>query len=759
VVWLVFLSFLGFVVLAIGSALVWLHTQSGIEELGKLVTDQARAAIQGDLKIRGVQVRGFIRICAQNVELRDPDNHKVASADRACISLSPLALVRHQIVLREVELDKPWLEIASIPGTKDTTLSRALAPKKVAGEKEPAQGPSQWVVDVRDIKLRQGSVAIRPAISEPATFALQDLDISGAHALYAQDAAAAKLELAGQLAAPGKAKIAFDLDASIQGPAATGIVSLRSLHAHVGESSLAASGSWDLAKMSGELHLTDIVANPREVDAFLPKREGPKLLLGEVRGSAIVKSDGHTAQVELQLSLPKGKVQARATGTLEKDPRWDLQLYIDKLDPGAATGLAPKGEITARASIHGKGTTHFDEHGVKGTFEGVVHVGPARVERMGEIAADLEASIEGRQGLIKAFTATALGLSVKAHGEAAFDALKMDLFVDAPDLAAVGKAVGVLTRKPSTPIAGALKLNGHLTGSPRRPDANLHLRAPRFRFGPTLAIDGLAVDGGLHGRIETPDGQLTLAAQRLVAGAVDLGAPRVAMDLEWPVAHLRIGAGVQGGALSVVGDATIDDDKDGLRLSNFVVTYPGNELRLARQSNVHFRDEVVVDPLELNGPHGGLRFQARLQEPPGRVDAHLAISRLDLAYLPAFALPKDLGLHGVVDLDAVAQGPRAAPDLEVKLDVARAGAKPAGNLDVDAHVHGKVQKGRLQTEGQVTSGRLLRFDWNGQLPVEGLQHLADATPIQLDAHLASIDVARLAETAKIEKLQAHKAHG
>jgi autotransporter translocation and assembly factor TamB len=759
VLWLVFLSFVGFLVLAIGAALVWLHMQSGAEELGKLVTDQARAAIQGDLHVRGIQVRGFLRICVQDFELRDPDRNKVASADRACISVSPLALLRHQIVLREVELQKPWLEIASIPGTKDTTLSRALAPKKVAGEKEPSQGPFAWVIDVRDLKLRQGSVAMRPALGEPATFALQDLDISGAHALYAKDAAAAKLQLAGQLAAPGKAKVAFDVDASIEGPAATGVVSLRELHAHVGQSGLSASGSWDLAKMSGELHLTDIVASPREVDEFLPKREGPPLLAGEVHGSAIVKSDGHTAQVELQLTLPKGKLQARATATFEKDPRWDLQLYADKIDPAAATGLAPEGEITARISVHGKGTPRFDEHGVRGTFEGVVHVGPAHVERMGEIAADLEASIEGRQGLVKAFTATALGLSVKAHGEAAYDALKMDLFVDAPDLAAVGKAVGALTRKPSTPIAGSLSLNAHLTGSPRRPDANLHVRAPHFRFGPTLAIDGLAVEGRLHGRIDTPDGQLALAAQRLVAGAVNLGAPEVAMDLAWPVAHLRIGAGVQGGALSVAGDATIDDDKDGLRLSNFVVAYPGNELRLARPSNVHFRDEVVVEPIELDGPHGGLRFQARLQEPPGRVDAHVSISRLDLAYLPAFALPKNLGLHGLVDLDAVAQGPRAAPDLEVKLDVAGAGARPAGNLNVDAHAHGKVQKGKLQTEGQVTSGQLLRFDWTGQLPVEGLQHLADATPLQLDAHLASLDIAHLAEVAKVEKLQAHKAHG
>ena len=754
------LALLAFLVLAIGGALVWLHTGNGAEELGKFVANEARNSIAGDLKVKGIQIRGFLHICVDSVELRDPENHKVAAAERACVSVSPLALKAHRIELTEVELTKPWLEIAAIPGTKETTLSRAIAAKKQELQpKEKPDAPFVWVIDVKDLKLRGGSVAMRPALGADATFALNDLDISDAHALYAADAAAAKLKLQGQLAAPGKAPVALDLDASVKGPAATGVATVNTLRVKLGQSSLTASGSWDIAKNAGELHLNDLVVNPKDVETMMPPREGPQLLVGEVRGSAILKSDGKSAQVELHLDLPKGKAQAKATATLEKDPRWDLQLTIDKLDPGAATALAPHGDITARASLHGKGTPQFDKHGVTGEFEGVIHVGPAQVERMGEIQADLSASVKGRQGLVKAFTATALGLKVQAHGEAAFDALKLDLLVDAPDLAAVGKAVGVLTRQKATPIAGSLHLGAHLTGSAQRPDANLHLRAPTFRFGPTLAVSGLAVDGELHGDIQRPDGALTLAAQRIVAGSMDLGAPRVAMNLQWPMAHLRIGAGVQGGNMQINGDATIDEDRDGLLLSNFIVSYPGNQLKLAKQASVHFRDEIVVEPIQLKGDHGSIGFQAKIQQPPGRIDAQAQVSKLDLAFLPSFALPKDLALHGIVDLNAVVRGPRASPDIEVTLDVSGAGARPAGDLAVDAKVHGHVHDSKLKTEGEVTSGRLVRFTWNGEVPVTSFTKLPDSTPLQLDAHLDSVDVARLADAVKLTKLQELKARG
>src|SRR5205085_1477955 len=151
------------------------------------------------------------------------------------------------------------------------------------------------------------------------------------------------------------------------------------------------------------------------------------------------------------------------------------------------------------------------------------------------------------------------------------DALSLDLDVRAPDLAHFGRAVGATLRQPSLPIGGAARLAARVTGSPASPDASLSLRARKFLWGGTISADDLAVNGTLHGPLKRPDGSLRLSAQRLSASAIDLGAPRVDMTLQWPLARLRIDAAVAGGAFQLAGDAKINDDKDGLTLSNFLV--------------------------------------------------------------------------------------------------------------------------------------------------------------------------------------------
>ena len=229
------------------------------------------------------------------------------------------------------------------------------------------------------------------------------------------------------------------------------------------------NGSWDLARQAGELRLRELVLLPRDVAQLTPVREGrppqPAPIAGEVRGQADLRSDGKTAQLEVHLQAGGGRIDAKATGTLEKDPVWDLQLALEAVDPGAVSPLAPKGQVSARVSLHGKGRPRFDEHGIQGDLRGNVHLGPAQLDRVGPIVADFEARLEGRSALIKAFSATALGLQIKAHGTAARDDLALDLDVDAKDLSHVGRAVGALTRKPSLPLAGALQLSARLTGS------------------------------------------------------------------------------------------------------------------------------------------------------------------------------------------------------------------------------------------------------------------------------------------------------
>src|SRR5438067_3167694 len=249
----------------------------------------------------------------------------------------------------------------------------------------------------------------------------------------------------------------------------------------------------------------------------------------------------------------------------------DVQVTQERTYPDAGCTRAPKGEVTGRLSKHGKGTPRFDEHGVVGQLEGALHIGPARLDRVGPVVVDMKATLLRRYAIVRAFTATAFGLEVKAPGAAAYDELSLDLDIRVADLGHVGSAIRTTLRKTSIPIAGSAHLISRVTGSPRSPDATVRLRAPRLRWAGTIDADGLAVDGNLRGPLQRPDGSLRLVARRLSASASDRGAPRVDMTLQWPLAHLRIDAGVADGAVQLAGDAKIDDDKDGLRLSNFLV--------------------------------------------------------------------------------------------------------------------------------------------------------------------------------------------
>src|SRR5438067_10267537 len=133
------------------------------------------------------------------------------------------------------------------------------------------------------------------------------------------------------------------------------------------------------------------------------------------------------------------------------------------------------------------------------------------------------------------------------HGEAAFDAMALDLDVQAPDLSAVGKALGTFRKTPSIPLAGSAQISAHLTGSPKRPQANLHLRAPRFRQDARFAGTNIAIDGNLGGNLKAPDGKLLVTATDLQLGQIALKAPRIDMQLAWPMAHLRVASGVSEG--------------------------------------------------------------------------------------------------------------------------------------------------------------------------------------------------------------------
>src|SRR5207249_9493008 len=141
-------------------------------------------------------------------------------------------------------------------------------------------------------------------------------------------------------------------------------------------------------------------------------------------------------------------------------PDWQVAITLDRVDPAAVARAAPAGSVSARIEAKGRGVPALDEHGVRGDLALRAHVGPAQLDRLGEVRADIQTDVQGRSGLVRAFTATALGLRISAHGTASFDAVALDVDVNAPDLAVVGRAVGALQKK-SLPLSGSAHLSAH----------------------------------------------------------------------------------------------------------------------------------------------------------------------------------------------------------------------------------------------------------------------------------------------------------
>ena len=758
---------LAVVIVAVGAGYLWLHTEKGSEELGRIVTHEAQSSIKGELRLRGLRVSGFLDLCVEGLDLRDPDGNHVLSADRVCLHVNPLALKANKVQLSAVRLEKPALEIATVPGeggATTTTLARAIAPRKAAAATSaPDSGPLKWVIDVRDLALHKGSVTLRPGLKEPPSLALEALELANVHARYAADGAQAALQLGGKLTAPGEAEVALELDAQLDGTPQSGKLQLAKLHAQLGKSGLSASGTVELGALSGELKITDLIVRPEEIALFAGQGAASPLA-SAVRGTAELGSDGKTATAALHLQAAGGTVEVKARSTLAKVQAWSVEVEAKHLDPAALSTAAPHGKVTLQLKAKGEGVPVFDERGVKGDLDAQLHVGPAQLEKMGELRLELTANLEGRNAVVRAFTATALGLQLKAKGRAALDAIALDLEVDAPNLRAVGQAASVLTKSKPPPISGAAHLVARLTGSPKQPDAQVHLRAPSLAYGPSLHATNLAVDGMLRGALRSPSGSLTLVAQTLSLGQIDLGAPRLAMEVAWPLAHLRVDAGVKGGNVQIAGDAKVDEDRDGVLLSRLTLSWPGNELHLAHDTRLHLREtETVLEPLELTGPKGALSLRARLRPKTARaqqtIDATVVLSRFALEGLPAFALPPDLGLRGSLNAKVTAEGAMPEPDVDLLAELKGGELARYPGVTVDAHTHARLHAGRVRASGALEAPGLAEVTFEGDLPALNPGKAPPSTELKLEAQLKKLDLAKLADALKLAPLQKARLSG
>lgn len=776
--WLVLLLLVpvALVLLVLGGLWGSLHLGPVQRWSARIAEGQINQLLSGRLRFSAIEVSGALRVCLRDLSLDDPETGPVITADFACVDVSALALARHQITVRGVQLEHPVVDIATVPaaeaGKTTTTLARALAakhPTKSQGE----SGPLAWVIEVQDLDLSKGALRLRPAPKAAPSLALDDLELRNAKARYAEDGALAKLALKARLVTPGPLPAAVELDAVLKGTTQSGHLEVHRLRVSAGSSFVTAWGQLDLGTRAGKLEIAELHVLPADVEALrppppvseegAPEAKAQPLLSSEVRGKGVVSTDGHRATARLSLQAGGGKIELEAEATIDAKPEWSVNLQALGVDPAGLTPQAPKGLVTVKLAARGKGLPSYDERGVLGDLEGKLHVGPARLQGLGQLSLDLDAKIAGRRGLVRAFTAAGLGLKIAAHGDAARDAVDLFVQVDAPQLTTVARAIGALTKQPPIAIRGAARLYARVRGKPLRPDAEVHLRSPLLQSGDSLEAQTLAVDGELHGDLRHPSevkpvGLLKLTAERLVAGQIVLDRPSMRANLRWPSAGLQLTAGVLGGRFDLSGEAAIDEDRDGVRIPRLTVSYPGNELRLRQPIAVHFRPKAtVVEPFWLEGDHGGLGVAATLGKPSrkgeaGTIDGSLQLSKLDLAALPQFAVPRGLDLRGVVTGQVTVDGRLPRPTVDAHFEVKGGGVKRVQGVDLKLWVHLFRNRLKAQLEGSGPANVRLAFKADAPLGKPG--DLPLTAPLHGELSVRGLDVASAVALSGNEKLKA-----
>lgn len=749
--------------LALGAGLLALRTEWGQQRAARVVVERAAGAIEGRLRLGAVLARGALEVCAKDLALDDPLGRPALRAEEVCVALDLPALARKQARLRWLRLAAPrleWTEVpGAAPGTRTTTLQLALAPRRAAAP-GPDAGPSAWVVEVAELTIARGEVALRSAPGAEPRLQAGGVAARDARLSWAAARAGGRLELTAAELGPQRLPARLLLDAALEGGTRSGRLRVDVLALSLGQSALQADGAFDLAARAGTLHLRQLRLAPRELEQLLPQRPGAEgaarhaLPLHEpLEGKAELVSDGEEARLQLELRGGGGRVTGEVKSTLGLPLRWSAALSGEQVDPARLLLEAPPGRVSARLDVRGKGVPEWRDGRLRGDVKLKLHLGPARLDGVGPITADLDGSLLDQYLIVKRLTVDALGVAVRGEGAWSREELSMDLAVDAPDLAVFGRAAGALAHKPALRLEGAAHLTARITGSPRRPDAQVHLRAPRLVFGSSLEAIGLAGDGALQGDLRRPKGTLAFSSERLALGGADLGAPRVTLDLAWPAVWLKVEARVRGedgapgqGALELSGQATLDQRGDGLLLSDFFVSWPGNILKLERPAHLKLgARETVLEPVALAGPFGGLSLAATLVRPgprsPGRVEAALGLTRFDLDRLPEFALPPGLGLKGVVDAQLGVTGDPAAPDVDAAVQVE---GLEAGRLHgLSGRVQAQLHRGRARVTGELGGPLGSKLRLKASLPVAAPAR-APRAPLEADLLLQGVDLAQAA---------------
>ena len=664
---LVWLGLLGVVVVlgaALGLALVWLNSSTGLRTVVGRGLTSVNGALDGQIIVADASGHLLSRFELIGVSLQDGAGDEVVGVERLEVRWRPWSLVHGHVEVREVAVHGATGALVQGPDGLNVVQIFPSGDPDAPAKEMPVS------IEIREASL-EGAVSFDPdGDGGRPPYRLEDVDLAGAFSMAGGRIESRIDRLEAGAVEPALGPVGLSGFVQIAGGAIPEYrIDLAALDA-----TLASHGA--VGPMAEpELDLT------LQLDGLDPARLAPLVDLPLVGLLGVdLKATGPLDALALQggLSVPRGTVHLDLTGDLESRPltyagsldldRLDLASFLDLVPTEGGPGVDLASDLSGRIEIDGSGTSpselagilavdlegstfqswSVDELALRATLEPELQVSFSRLDVDSPLGhAELQGRVRVPQGRFAA-DGTLEGVDLSAVGAQA----------GISDLGGTAHAQLDVRGGWADPAGFWVDGGGVLRGT--------GVRAPASRMASiTVAFDGGYGGSGPHGTVQG-------SAFDAEAGGVPLQQVNFHVDLARTSAS---------GELSVTGDDQVSLSTVALADWSRALRIVADEIHIDAYGSVWDQDGVLaveigeggsieIRGFDLRGDDG--RFTAEgVIAPRGDSAFQAHAERLRLAALQP-ALPDTMApLKGALGLDLSLSGPADMPDVNLQLSGAQ----------------------------------------------------------------------------------------
>lgn len=725
-------------------AYAYLTSDAGGARIRDTVLETANGQFKGKLTSEKVDVSAT-GLVLEGLKLYDPEGELVAEIRRVEVDVSPAQLLGAEIKIGAATVFEPRLYLKK--DERGLNLLRALEsknlrPSELTGTKGPEKSSAYRI---GRFELKDGYVDYLEELDDPDVedrhIRATGLTATGS-ALYATGPSrtSAQLQLDGALELPTPGPIRLTADFDDNGKNRRG-----ALFFDIANTTATFDGTTEGTERA-QLEFKKVSVDPKTAHALLPSYP----LKVPLRIEGRLTQAGNVISTEtLLLAGEQGGVTVNGGFDIARFRVQQLIVGARNIDLEELIADGPKSKLALELRADGGGTN-------LNNLDATVTLDVPASLMSGQPFGPFKLRADAKNGKFHVPELSAIfpGATLNGAGEGNLETVDFKGELRASDLSKLARGVGEMTPREALPINGNGSLLFHVTGPTKHPALSLVGNFSSLRYD-DYRLTGLSLNASLADVTRPLEADATVRAKEIRVG--ERAFENLTADVRTRGRLLSADLTAQGltNLLVRIG-GTIDEDSEGLLLSELNFEYPEAKWTLDAPSQLRWADEAVtVAPLSLSS--GAQQLVAQLSMGAGRIDAKVKARQLDLGRLPAAFVDKSWNLAGTVNLDVAAKGGMPKPNVVAKVDLA--GASFRDVKDAKLVLDGSYERDRLKGTLDASAGPGAiagRFD----VPVTGLlkrrheplEVVLDVPKLELRKALAAAGRTELAEGTVVSSL-------